>query len=518
MDVLTKALDSSRAMANFARQAAVKSDGGSDWMVPYQSGFSAFQDAAKYRDRYGAFRGWLFSAVNALAESAAGQGVNLGRVRASPRQDERTGYFMRKATRSIVKLVGRGNVEIVEDDPLLDALDDPNPIQGRWQLVYLFVANLCLTGWSFLVAGADERKIELFSLPTTWIQPDHSDGPFSSFTVSNPKKPAAKREKLDRSQVAFAHLPNPSDPLGALAPSGTQMTAIRIDDHIQTSQEMFFKNGIFPSALVRIGKGPYVDSKGRPMLTASQRREIYSVIAKLMAGVVNYGRPVIIDGLIEGIERFSATANEMGWDKSEDKNRNRILSAYGVHPYILGEVVNVGGYAQAAKIEERFYAKVNTYLDMLGTCLTNYMRLAMDDPGLLIWWDKCEPLDPSLHWQNLREARKNEDITRDEFRAALGYPPAEEEHSKSRLLETVGGMTGANALLQAMGRGEVSRDAVVQLFVEFFGVSEDRAREMTGGESSSMALADMTLAVREAAAAIRVRPSEIASHLLEDLR
>jgi hypothetical protein len=92
-----------------------------------------------------------------------------------------------------------------------------------------------------------------------------------------------------------------------------------------------------------------------------------------MGGVANYGEPAIVDGMIESVTRLSATQNEMGWEKSEDKIRTRILSAFGVHPYILGEPVGVGGYAQVVNIEKRFYKRVNTFLDMLSTVVTNFV-------------------------------------------------------------------------------------------------------------------------------------------------
>ena len=121
--------------------------------------------------------------------------------------------------------------------------------------------------------------------------------------------------------------------------------------------------------------------------------------------MANYGNPAIIDGLIEKYERMSATSNEMGWDKSEDKVRTRILSAYRVHPYILGEHVSVGGHAQVAAIEKRFCSGVNSGLDLLSTLMTNFLGPAVaENERVVIAWEKCIAVDDKLR-QDLVEVR-----------------------------------------------------------------------------------------------------------------
>jgi hypothetical protein len=370
------------------------------------------------------------------------------------------------------------------------------------------------------VGGQTEGgQFEFYALPTTWIRPDHTGGPFSRFQIVNPRDPSSSgsSEWFGRENIAFAHLPNPSDPLSALAPATSQMMAIRVDDHIQTSQERFFENGIFPSVVVTIGRDPHPDvaSGVRPRLSGGQRRQVIGAIKKAMGGVANYGNPGIVDGLIERIDRLSATQNEMGWDKSEDKVMKRILSAFCVHPYILGDAVSIGGYAQAAKIEERFCKRVNTFLDMLGTVMGNFAApMAEGKDKLMVWWEKCEPHDPSLRWTNIREGRKNNDITRNEFRYMLGLPPAEvEEAKRSKLLESVGGMTGAVQILNVMGQGGITPETAAKLFALFFEITVEEATEIIGeveGKEED-AIEEATDALELAIEAIGVSPKNMAA-------
>ncbi len=519
MDALKQSLERSGAVISTAHTDALRMKQAgilSDQIGPSSfGGFDLGRNISGNRKRYGLFRGWLYSAVNALAQEAAGQPVNIGVLKkVLPREEERgqwarvKSYYLQKMTAAARTKAIHHDMEILEDHPLLDALEDPNPFQYRWQFVYSFVANLNLTGWAYVIGGeTEDGKMEFYSVPTTWISPigDEKEGRFSKFRVKNPKKPGVEGIVLGRENVAFAHLPNPSDPESALAPASSQIMAIRIDDHIQTSQERFFENGIFPSVIVTMGKAPVGEANAgfRPRLTGEQRRQIYGAIRMVMGGVSNYGNPAIIDGFIEKIERLSAVSNEMGWDKSEGAVRTRILSAFCVHPYILGEPVNVGGYAQAAKIEERFCKRVNTFLDMLGSVMSNFAApMAEENNRLLVWWDKCEPHDPALHSRSMAEARKIGDITRNENRAFLGYPPAEEDiATKSKLLETVGGMTGAVAIFNAMGLNNMTPDAAAQLFSLFFELPIERTREIVGGSgrevSAPEAIASLQIAIEE---------------------
>jgi len=499
VNALTKALARSRGFAATAHEIALsqKAKASAGGLVGFESGdgggFSDWSANRSNRERYNLFRGWLYSAVNAIAVESAGQPLNIAELmgavetlpeeRAALRREKAAFHRQRMPDQLRVKTADT-KFEILQGHPLSLIMEHPNPIQSRWQFVYSFVANLCLTGWGYIVGGKVGDTMEYYSLPTTWVTPIHKDGPFSAFKIQDPNSSQkANAVELTRENVAFAHLPNPSDPRSALAPSQSQIEAIRIDDHIQASQEMFFKNGIFPSVIVTIGKDPHPEVVGgmRPRLTGIQRRQVTSAISRSMSGVANYGNPAIVDGLVESITRLSATQNEMGWEKSEQAIRTRILSAFGVHPFILGEPVAVGGYAQAAIIEERFCKRVNTYLELLSSVLTNFVNPHFGTENLVLWYEPTAPHDPSLKWQNLRYARQNGDLSKNEFRAEMGFPPDENDVGpRSKLLETVGGMTGTVSIMTAMGQGMMSPDAAASLLSLFLEIPLEQAQAITG--------------------------------------
>lgn len=530
MNELTKALERSNGVISLAHTRALrlKQAGALVDLSPGMGSGQLFgiRDNSADRQRYSAFRGWLYSAVNAIAQEAAGQPVHLGRMMDDGEPEEELGeermrrprsqksWMHQRMTSTLRTKTADQEMEVLLNHPLLDVLEQPNPVQRRWQFVYNFIANLNLTGWSYVVGGAVEGGgVEFYCLPTTWVIPDHKNGPFSEFRIHNPKNPLGEvdQKPLTRDQVAFAYLPNPADPLGAMAPAQSQMNSIRIDDYIQSSQERFFENGIFPSVIVTVGKQPHPDVPGGvvPLLTGAQRRQIHTAIGRAMRGVSNYGNPAILDGLIERIDRLSMSQNEMGWEKSEQAVRTRILSAFGVHPYILGEPVNVGGYAQAAKIEERFCKRVNTFLDMLGCVMTSFAApLTSVEDDLVIWWEETEPHDPSLHWQNIRHARDRDDISQNEYRAMLGLPPDEDRN------ESVIGSQAAQVvqLLVQVGSGAVDREQAMA-FLEGMGLPTELADRIAGKQKEKQEVAQATETLQEAVRALRLDPKEIVGQI-----
>lgn len=507
--------------------ATVRAAGGGIVSSPAGGLFGDSASQAKNRQRYNLFRGWVYSAIDARASEAAGQPVHVARLTgAEPNPDERSApgsvkaHQRAKMTTAPRQKAAEHELEIITDDPLVDALERPNPIQNRWQFVYSFFANLDLTGESYIVADADEDGRPVFySLPTTWVRPDHTDGPFTKFRIVDPKNPAAgaDAELLDRTQVARAYFPNPSDPMGAYAPAFAQMMAIRIDDHIQTSQETFFHQGIFPSYIITVGKnpGPTGDGDGvRPRLTGAQREQVHSAISKVSGAVHNYGTPAIVDGLIENWERMSMESNEMGWDKSEDKIKIRILSCFRVHPYILGEHVSVGGHAQVAAIERRFCTGVNTGLDMLSTVMTQFLGPRVNnDERTVIWWEACEAIDRKLRQDLWIAARRNDDVSQNEFRTEMGLPPDEDKNQN---------VIGRNAaqivqILAQVGLGGTTPDQATAFFVAM-GMPDDTARAIAGQGRAAETVQDATDALEAATRALNVRPAAIAKRITEMVR
>ena len=532
---MDKALSRSRSAMSLATTTALalkaqgRMDIGTMFDFSPSSGIaqvSQFQDQGANRMRYAQFRGWIHAAVHALGTEGASQTVHVGRMigakeKKTPKQAKAFEAEVRKDGKSylakahdIKKMpewlqakAAANELEVFHDHPLLDILKRPNPIQHNWQIVYSFIANMCITGWGFIIGGyTDDGDLEFYSVPTTWVYPDHSKGAFAEFRIRNPKNPMnTDDEPFTRENVAFAYIPNPADPLQSLAPAQAQTSAIRIDEHIQSSQAMFFENAVFPSAIVTIGKNPHPDVPGgmRPRLTPAQRRQVYGAIRKVCAGVANYGNPAIIDGMIENIERWSATQNEIGWEKSEKSVRTRILSAFGVHPFILGEEM-AGSYAQAFVVQDRFCKRVNVFLSLLSTMMTEFAPtfkvpegkqksllvkagkvIRSQDDKLMVWWENTKAVDPSMEKSLWEGARTRGDVGQNEFRAFMHLPPDEDGN------EDVIDKTSIQAIaaLAAQVKAGTLEPEQAQAILKGLGLPDELAEQIAGDGPSEEDLA-----------------------------
>lgn len=537
MTALKNAMTRSRAVVNSAHASAMNKQadiGGTLAPVGGGNAFAQSREATGNRNRYGQFHGWLYSAINARAREAAGQPFCVARLEgATPNPEERsspgttkvTEYHRKMMTADARRKAAGQELQIQQNHVLIDAIEKPNSVQNKWQFVYSFFASLDLTGVAYIIADRDaDGNPEFFSLPTTWVRPDHTKGLFAEYRIVNPSNPvASKNDKpLDGSQVARAYYPNPAHPLGAFSPAQAQSKAIRIDDRIQTSQEAFFDNGIFPSVIVTVGKDPIPGLPGggtRPRLTGIQRRQIHGAIRRVMSNVTQHGTPAIVDGLIENIERWSATQNEMGWEKSEDAVKARILSTFPVHPFILGAAMP-GSYSQAYVVENRFCKGVNTGLDLLSTLMTSFAGPMVDeDERTLIWWVECAPNDPKIRADSIIKLRANDDITKNEIRAEFGFPPDEsvEEQQGNKLLQAVGGLTQMMAVFDKLAAGTISSESAAQVIQIFFGLPIERARDIVSGSGETT----VAQAVETLAAAVRVMnvsPAEIAGRITDGVK
>jgi len=490
-----------RSIAETASRQMIKSGASFSSVFSNDPGLSqlnSMRSSSRNRKTYEQYAGWVHSAVSALAMYASDADVILARITGAKssntyrEKDAKDGKpnrkrilsegYRKRMPRRMREKSAREEYEMVLDHPLLDTMEKPNAFQSRNSFVNMFVTNLCLTGWGFVIYGHNKTTglAEFYALPTTWVKPIHDKGPFAEFKIVNPNNPAASEGQapIPGNQVGFAHFPNPGDPFSAIAPAGAQSRAISIDDKIQSSQEVFFHNGIFPSVVLSIGTNPFGDKMPgdgtRPLLDDKQRRQVIGAINKVHAGVANYGHPAIIDGLIEKIEKMSMTQNEMGWEKSEKIVRSRILSAFGVHPFILGEEMP-GSYAQAYEVRQLFYDRVNKFLDALSTIVSTMVNEFSEEP-IELYWERLVPVDPMMDAKKYSDARKNNDISQNEYRAWMGLPPDDDRNEAIVNHPMVMQITGI--LKMVADRSMVVDQAVALL--EAMGLPTDKAEKIVG--------------------------------------
>lgn len=458
------------------------------------------------------FRGWVYVAVNAIAKAIAAQPAVVGRFITEQQSASKHGtlsvtkhrlqthagpYQVAQAIAAKAATSSQ-KIEVIDAHPLVDLLAKPNPVQRKWELLYFATSNLLLTGQCYFIGGMayDEetgaQRPELWAVPSSWVRPIHDKGLFAEYAITfkqNEEPTIYPAENVTR--ICFPH---PSDPRECMSPLEAITSAVSVDNAIQSSQEQMFSRGIHPNLIVTVGKvvGPDGStSDRRPVLTSAQRRSITRAIREVWRNTVGQGDPAILDGFIENVHKLSNSPNEMDWLNSGKITKDRIFQAFSVNPIVVGEITPANK-AQAVEADKNFCAMaVNPIIDSISNALTELAQYwfpggtdgntETPQDALAVWIEPRVPIDSDLKLREWETARKNEDVTRNEFRTEiLGLPPMEDRVEKPKLMQTVGGITGTVQVLSAVGQGVIRPAQAAKVFELFFDLDADTAGQLAG--------------------------------------
>jgi phage portal protein BeeE len=390
-DAIARAMGRANASYETCKQTVRASGGGgmlSGGGVIPQGPTSLSSAAEQYRHN----SGWVQVAVSAIARRLAGQPCYVGRVStvAKPgRKLSLPGWLKGSGER----------IEPLSTHPLLAALDDPNPLLVRWSLMFSTVASLELTGAAFWWLSSDPSgKLEIWPLPTHWVEA--ADNLRQTWLVRPPN--TAKPFPVAGDDMVFFSLPDPADPFSVSSPLQAQALSVTTDEAIGQAQYRSFRNGIFPSAVITVGRLEGMDgSKGeRPILSNPQRRQLVNTLRQFHRGTLNYGEPLILDGMIEDVKPFSWKPAEMDFTASGKQTKSRIMQAFGVNPLICGEIEGANR-AQAVVAEETFCQNViNPLAELFSQTVTGWLGQAESGKSLVFWLEPARAHDPE---QTLRE-------------------------------------------------------------------------------------------------------------------
>ena len=207
--------------------------------------------------------------------------------------------------------------------------------------------------------------------------------------------------------MAFFALPNPADPFGVSSPLAAQGLGVLTDEAISQAQHRAFRNGIFPSTVITVGR---LESHSRPgeraipgdrmILSTPQRRQLINSLRQFHRGVINYGEPLILDGLIEDVKPFSMKPAEMDFGDSAKLTKSRIMQAYGVNPLIVGEIEGANR-AQAIVAEKSFLQNVvNPLCELISQTVTGWLSPTGSKQRVVFWLEPGRVNDPE---QTLKE-------------------------------------------------------------------------------------------------------------------
>jgi len=350
-------------------------------------------DLARAQEQLCHFKGWVYASIRPIAQKIAGQPIHVGRMKGQMRRTKR-----HQPT----------DVDPLENHPLLDLFHDPNDLMVAWSLIFVTVASLELTGRQLWWLPG---KKQILPIPTSWIRGFEGSTKFTSFKIQPPR--SGETFNLPAEECVYFAYPDPSNPHGAVSPLQAVAAAVDADESIQTSQVTMFRRGIHPSHAVVVGK--HEGASVRPMLTASQQRQIISAIRKRYADVHNHGEPLILDGLIEDVKKLSNTPAEMDWLNSSQSTKARIAQGFGTNPIIMGEIE--GANRASSQVADQHFCDwtVNPKIELISQTLTEYLRPMFGDE-LVVWIEPCVANDADMKFKWASLLSKSGVLTGDELR------------------------------------------------------------------------------------------------------
>lgn len=386
-----------------------------------------------------------------------------------------------------VKSIGEGDVELIDRHESLDLLSQPNSMQTHSEFIDVTIANLQLAGAAYIIGGeTEESGLELWAIPYTWLIPQHDKGLFSEYLFVPPGLGVIGKP-IDGSLVGRIYYPDPNDLRREVSPVVANEYAARTDEKIQKSQFEYFDQGIWPNVMIEVGNMVDADGKAtnvKPVLESEDRARLIRTVRHVWKTTTANGDPGIIDGLIAGVHKMSQSAQEMDFQQSSELVKDRIFQAFKVNPYIAGQITGVNK-AQAV-VAERIFARqvVNPALSKIGEAITKYIGHWWDRPERLVLWLKpVEVADEDTELRKWDNARKNGDVSRNEYRTkVLGEPPVKDDEMAdqhfSKLIDNPQTMAQCFNVVKSVNAKEISEGQGRALIRTFLGCSDEYAKSL----------------------------------------
>lgn len=396
------------------------------------------QAASNARDQQRHYRGQSYISIRKIADRIAGQPIRLARIGKPKSKGKRAiepcHYALPKwVERLAQKGYGTnetGGLEVIDQHPILDALDNPEAIIPGWLSWHLksnTVAELELAGDAYWWLPQVKGKRQVWYLPSSWVKPVNSPKQlFIGYDIQ--PEGSAEPKFVPREEVARFFYPDPAHPFVGLGPFEAGAQEVMVNEFVVESQKRTFQQGPHPSCIVRVGKGQ--DSQGRERrgrLREYQREQVRQAINRNIRGMLHFGEALILDGRIESFEPYGNDPKSMDYGTNADSARARVEQLYGVNPYTSG-AAGLGSRAEAATADEQFcYVTVNPKIELLSGVLTTCVLPIFDSSGMYVLFiEPARPRDAEMEQKEWDMAVQNSMVTANEFRTmVLRLPPTE---------------------------------------------------------------------------------------------
>lgn len=311
------------------------------------------------------YQSWVYAAVNAIAQEVA---------RHKPLVYHDTGP------------AEHDQESLPTTHPLVRLLTDPNPWLTPWELWYLTIVYLELTGncyWYAAPLAVGDTRLsqpgELWIIPSPWVRvlPD----PHSYVRAYEVAAPGTPVQRFRPDEIIHLKYPNPLDPHYGLSPLQANALTVDANTELQKSRYQAFQAGQRPGVVLHTDQ----------TLTEATVRRLEERIQARFGGRENWHRPLVLE---QGLRAspWTLTPAEMDYLNSSKMTRDEIFALFRVPGPIAGLVENMGLGADIWFGARVMFCEgtIQPKLELIGQALTRALGRRYG-PDVTIAFADCSP-------------------------------------------------------------------------------------------------------------------------------
>jgi len=313
----------------------------------------------------------------------------------------------------------------LENHPLLDLINRPNPMQATSSFFESMTAFYCLTGNTYLEAarpGPSAPPLELWTMrpDRMTIVPGKNGYPQSyCYSVGQNKRIFPVDFIKLQSDVLHIKTFNPLSDWYGMAPLEAAMLSLDQLNSASRWNLALLQNNATPSGVLQVMQSP---GNPRGEITDVQYNRLQANIEERMSGPKNAKRPMILEGGLSW-QQISADLVDMQFLEGKNVNASDIAQVFGVPLEILGLGQKTFQNYKEARLA--FYNEtVLPILDLFKGELNRWLAPAFGDVYLEYDKDDIEALSYQRE-QKFNTVKDATFLTQNEKRESVGYAPIE---------------------------------------------------------------------------------------------
>ena len=332
---------------------------------------------------------------------------------------------------SSVPLLLKNGDEIVEQHPLIDLLNRPNPLQSYSEFFNSLFGYVLLGGNAYILKVGSEMGTpqELHQLRPDRMVIKGSGNPIPDryeYVVNGRVQKTYMVDQVNGySEVKHVKLWNPLDDYYGLSPMSA--AAVEVDQFNMSSKHNvnLLQNGARPSGAV-IFK-PQDDAGFAANLSESQRQQLLTDLNNRFSGAGNAGRPMLLEGDFDWKE-MGLTPKDMDFHRLKNMAATDIALCFGVPSQLVG-VPDAQTYANVSEARLALYEEtIIPHLRKIESDLNEWLVPLYDDRLTLEFdIDSIPALSERKRktYENVTSAVREGIMTRNEAREQIGLSPVD---------------------------------------------------------------------------------------------